>query len=306
MFSTLEVTSAASVTALTTLAQLKADAGYDDSQDTLLTRAIEICSNEIAIYLRDAMDEDEDVTLGRDTLRETFYNFTCGGLSSLQLSRRPVGAITSIAEGSTTTARLVGNSDGAITSGQTTFTSAGGPADEDFTDSYVGKSITVAGAGASGADLETTVSEVTDANTLVLADAAGTTVSGDAVWTVENPAFTYIVRKQSGEVIKRIGSVTTKFFIEPVTVIYTAGWLLPGQTGRNLPYAIETACIQYVRKKVDQLQEGQDFSGPLTATSIDGVGSFTFDGSGSATMRGSGIPYEVRAILDKFKEPVFA
>lgn len=305
MFSTLEVTSAASVTALTTLAQLKADGGYDDSQDTLLTRVIEICSNEIAIYLRDAMDEDENVTLGRDTLRERFYDLPNCGVSSLQLSRRPVGAITSITENNSTITRLVSNTDGAITASDNTFTSAGGPGGNEFTESYVGKTITVSGAGADGADLETTIASFTSATEVELTDAAATTVS-DASWSVENPAFNYIVRKQRGEIIKRVGNATIKFSAEPITVAYTGGWLLPGETGRNLPYAIETACIQYARKKVDQLQEGQDFSGPLTGAAIDGVGNFQFDGMSGQSARGSGIPYEVRAILNKFKEPVFA
>lgn len=64
--------------------------------------------------------------------------------------------------------------DVAITSGSTTLTSATGA----FTSSDTGKVITVAGAGASGAGLITTISSVTNSTTIVLAAAAGTTVSG--------------------------------------------------------------------------------------------------------------------------------
>lgn len=305
MHSTLEVTTAASVTALTTLAQLKADGGYDDSQDTLLTRVIEICSNEIAHYLRNGVDEDEDITLGRETIRERFYDLPRGGLAALHLSRWPVGSITSVTENGATITRVESNTDGAITSGDNTFTSAGGPAGNGFTEAYVGQSITIVGAGAAAADLTTTIASYTSATEVELTDAAATTVSGDAAWSVDNPYFTYIVRKQRGEIIKRTGNVSVPFYLEPVTVVYTAGWLLPAEAGRTLPYALEDACILYARKKVDQLQEGQDFSGPLTQASVDGVGSFQF-GTGASMSRGSGLPYEVRAIVDKFREPVFA
>ena len=303
MYSTLKVTSAASKTKLVTLAQLKIDLGLNDTQDDFFNRVIDLCSNEIAFYLARGRDESDDVTIGRETLSEVLYD-VCGE-RELRLSRRPVGAVTSVKEGSAAAInRLIGNSDGAITATQTTFTSAGGPASGDFTSLHVGKAFTVAGAGASGGTLETTVASVTDANTVELADAAATTVSA-ATWTVENPAYNYVVRKQAGRLWKRVGLATTRFYSEPITVVYTAGWLLPGETGRNLPRAIEDACVLYCRRKIDQLQEGQDFSGALQAASIEGVGSFTFEGSGDLA-RGFGIPMEVRALLDRFRDPIFA
>ena len=263
MYSTLAVTSAASETKLVTLAQLKTDLGLDDTKDAFFTRVIEICSDEIALYMGRGRDETDNVTLGRDTLSEVFYDI-CGE-RELRLSRRPVGDITSIREGAgATVSRLIGNTDGAITATQTTFTSAGGPASGDFTDAHVGKIFTVAGAGTDGATLTTTIESVTDANTVELTDAAVTTVSG-ATWTVENPGFNYVVRKQAGRLWKRVGVATTRFYAEPITVAYTAGWLLPGETGRNLPKTIEDACVLYCRRKIDQLQEGEDFSGALTA-----------------------------------------
>lgn len=65
--------------------------------------------------------------------------------------------------------------DAAITSGSATLTSATAA----FTSADVGKSVRVAGAGAAGAALSTTIASVTNATTVVLTGApAGTTVSG--------------------------------------------------------------------------------------------------------------------------------
>ncbi len=64
--------------------------------------------------------------------------------------------------------------DGTITSGQATFSSASGA----FTSADVGQPITVKGAGASGADLNTTISAYTSATAVTLTANAGTTVSG--------------------------------------------------------------------------------------------------------------------------------
>lgn len=67
--------------------------------------------------------------------------------------------------------------DGAISASSTTLTSATAA----FVAGDVGVAIRVAGAGASGAVLDTTISSVTNATTAVLAAAASTTVSGATV-----------------------------------------------------------------------------------------------------------------------------
>jgi hypothetical protein len=75
--------------------------------------------------------------------------------------------------------------DGAITSGQTAFTANG------FTAADVGKQISIAGAGAAGAALNTTIAAFVSATAVTLTDAAGTTVS-NAVFnygTNDQPAF---------------------------------------------------------------------------------------------------------------------
>lgn len=65
-------------------------------------------------------------------------------------------------------------SDGAITTGTATFTSATGT----FVAGDIGRQIIVQGAGAAGADLFTTISAVGSTTSITLANNAGTTVSG--------------------------------------------------------------------------------------------------------------------------------
>jgi len=65
--------------------------------------------------------------------------------------------------------------DGAMTSSSTTLTAS---TSHPFTAQDVGKTITVLGAGVSGAALTTTIATFTDASHVVLSTAAGTTVSG--------------------------------------------------------------------------------------------------------------------------------
>jgi hypothetical protein len=73
--------------------------------------------------------------------------------------------------------------DAAMTVGSRTLTSASAS----FTSGDVGKSIGVAGAGASGANLTTTISGFTNSTTITLTASAGTTVSGaTAVYGTDN------------------------------------------------------------------------------------------------------------------------
>lgn len=213
---------------LTTLAQLKSELGVTvDTNDTLYGNIIDYCSNEISVYLNGDADEVGDVTIGRESLSETFY----GGTTSFDISlgRYPVGDVESITENGTTIARLVDDE--------------------------------------------------------------------------ANPAFTYIVKKQSGTIWKLSGD-TPSMFSGTVTVAYTAGWILPGEDGRTLPAAIEDACLRFCRVKLDQVQEGEDLAGPLTEASVVGVGDFKFGGSSGS--KGYGLPYDVRNLIERYKTPVFA
>jgi hypothetical protein len=226
MLSTLTVTTPATSSQLTTLATLKTQLALDDSQDAFLTSVIDVCSDQIALYLGRDPDENDFVSLGRETITETFYN--ASGVSELHLGRRPVSVVTSIDESGVT---------------------------------------------------------------------INSVVEGSA-----NPAWPYVVRKQGGRIWKITGGSPSVFNGNPITVIYSAGWVLPDDAdNRTLPRVIENACVLFCRRKIDQIQTGQDFSGPLTGATVDGVGSFQFNGE-SALAKGYGIPMEIRAMIDRYKD----
>ncbi len=137
MFSEMEVTTPAAELKLMSLDQLKLDLGVTGTEDDVkLTRVLEIVSEEIAIYLRRGVDESENITLGRETIQETFYDVR--GASSLLLKRWPVGDLTSISENGVLTSRLLTGADAAINDTETTLTLTAGI----FTAAFVGKSIT--------------------------------------------------------------------------------------------------------------------------------------------------------------------
>lgn len=95
-------------------------------------------------------------------------------------------------------AAKVSNGNGAISMSDATLTvdmtsASGDPHFPGFTSLDVGRSITVAGAGASGATLSTTIASVTDVDEVELAATASTTVT-DAIVTVAATNVIYVVR----------------------------------------------------------------------------------------------------------------
>lgn len=299
MRSVLNVTTAASTTNLTTLAQLKTDLGLGDSLDTFYQRVIDLASDEICVYLGRDWSDSGGISFGRETVQETFYDVSMP--LELKLGRFPIASITSVVENSRTTARLVTGSDGAITATETTFASAGAS----FTDSYVGKAITVTGAGASGADLTTTIASVTDDTTIELTDAASTTVAS-ANYEIDNPAFNYVIKKANGLLYKVVGSALSQFSGNIITVNYISGWLLPGETGRNLPYGIEDACILLCQYKISQLQSSASFGSGLKSVDIDDFGKVEFADSSSSSGGQNSMPFDVRSMLARYLQPTFA
>lgn len=298
-FKNLTVTTAATTSALTTLSQLKADLGLGDDSDTFYQRVIDIASDEISVYLGREADDAGGVSLGRETMQETFY-----GLRSpyrLTLSRFPLSQVVSIVENSATVTRQVTGSDGVISSGDNTLTSASAA----FDDTLVGQPITITGAGASAADLTTTVASVTSATSLETTAAAGTSIASAGAYAIDNPAFLYIVKKSNGSISKILGGALTPFMGDTVTVNYVSGWLLPGQTGRNLPNGIEDACILLCQHKITQLRSSASFADELKSVDIEGLGKVEF-GNDTAADRANALPFDVRSILGRYLQPTFA
>jgi hypothetical protein len=83
--------------------------------------------------------------------------------------------------------------DGAISSGSTTLTSATAV----FTVDDVNSPIVVIGAGAGGGDLHTWIASRTNATTVVLADAAGTTVASGGTVRIYTPTETILYAKMT-------------------------------------------------------------------------------------------------------------
>lgn len=302
-FRNLTVTTSATTSRLTTLAQLKASLGLGDDLDSFYESVIDFASDEIAVYLGRMPDDQGLVSLGRETVTETFYGLCLP--YTLPLGRFPIGNAVSVVENGVTIPRLILGTDAAMTSGDATLTSVLGPTGAAFVDAYVGAPITVTGAGTAGADLTTTIASITDANTIELAATAGTTVAA-AAFTINysNPAFIYVVNKGVGTVSKVLSNCVTPFTGEVVSINYTSGWLLPEDTGRNLPKGIEDACILLCQYKIQEFKSGADFSDTLRSVKIDGLGDVQF--GDTAAERSNAMPFDVRSLLSRYMQPSFA
>lgn len=288
----LRVTTAATATALTTLTQLKAALELGDDEDDFYTFCINTASDEIASYLGRSPDQDGCTHLGRETISETL-TFPS---SQIVLGRWPVAEVVSVTENGTTLTRLLSISDAAMTSASTTLTSAS----SSFTSAYVGKAVTVSGAGASGATLTATIASVTSATAVVLSAAAGTTVSAASA-TIEDPAWPYYYSSGSGVLWRMSGAALVKM-VAPTTIVYKSGWLLPGETGRTLPRALEDACILLCQAKINKLQAGANaVIESLNSVDIDGVGNVQFGKTSAAGV--DVMPYSVRSLLEPYAQP---
>lgn len=304
MHSILTVTEATESKRLVSLDQVKSDLGLGDDNDGYYERLIDIASDEISVYIGRRADEEGNVTIGLESLTETFYQIGC--VKELLLGRFPIAEIISVTENGATTPRQLSGSDGEITATDATFSSAIGHTGGAFTSDHVGKSITIKGAGADGAELVTTIASVTNEATVELSVAASTTVSS-ANYTlgVDNPSFSYVAKKATGTLLKLCGSTVTSFTGQTVSVDYRGGWVLPdAEEGRNLPPAIEEACILLVQYKLGQFEENADVMEMLKSVQIEGVGNFQF--ADSSYIKSGSLPYNVRSILDKYVLPTIA
>lgn len=202
---TLVVDTAALSTSLTTLQAVKDELQITDtSEDDYLTRQIALASAAVCSYLGIVMADDGTVTLGRETLIQTFTPPTSGPV--LSMLRRPIVSVTSLSED-------------------------------------------------------------------------GSTIEA------EKYSFDY------GN-IKRIGASWSR--VEYV-VEYVAGWLLPEDSGRNLPVEIEDAAISLI--KASRFSRSRD---PLLRSEniLTGLYSYTlFD----PREGNSPLPPEVAAKIDRFR-----
>ncbi len=113
------------------------------------------------------------VPVTNSTVAITPASYNCGSSGGAALS--PPGPVATCILG----AAPITNSSGTVTSGSTTLSDPAGA----FTSKIVGDAIVVQGAGAGGSTLITTITGVTSASQLTLGTAAGTSISGSAVYT---------------------------------------------------------------------------------------------------------------------------
>lgn len=299
----LEISTAAVTKRLTTVERVRDDLNLPATAtepDEFIEGLIDTASDLISGYINYDADETDQITIGRETVAETFYDAL--GKRELLLGRAPVGDITSVTETSSATARILNYTDGAIDIGvsDTTLTSASAP----FLAAHVGDSITITGAGDAGVDLTTTIASFTDNSTVEIATPATTTVAA-ASFSLENQAFVagFDVKKSGGILWKLSGGIPTPFAVNKVVVIYSCGWILPGQTGRTLPQDIEDAAVMLVRRKFEQLREGDVTpTGRLVKSeSLVGIGSWTYE-VGDRSMQ-DGLPSDVRNMISRYVRP---
>jgi hypothetical protein len=222
----LTVLTPAQATDLTTLAAVKSALGIEDSKDNAwLSLQISVASQMIADYLNTVEADDGTVTLGQETLAETYRvrhsRYLSRRLDSertqyLVLSRRPVASITGIVQ--------------------------------------------------DGATLDQDEYEV---------DGAG--------------------------VLKHLASDRpTDWNGNKVVVTYVAGWLLPGQEGRNLPPDIESACVDLV--KMNWFARLRDPNIKSERDSIPGVRDHQVDYFFRNPEPGSPLPDEIAQKLNRHRQ----
>jgi len=84
-------------------------------------------------------------------------------------------------------------------------------------------------------------------------------------------------------------------YYNALSVGYSGGWVMPGETGRTLPPAIESACVAYVRSI--WFSRRRD---PLVK-SIEVPGVISYDYWVGGTTDVGAMPPEVSAMLAPFK-----
>jgi len=297
-FQSLEVLTAPVETKLIELQRLKDDLGLTQETDAFLNTVIDVASAEVSAYLNQGSDETMVTSIARQTVRETFFDVT--GKYKLYLNRFPIGDITSVKENATLNERQITGTDGAVDIGvdATVFTSAAGPRTGGFISADAGQAIVIAGAGASGASHTTTIATVDSTTQVTLTDAALTTVTG-ASYTLDNANFLYKVNKGAGYLSKYLSYCVTPFLAGNVIVEYTCGWILPGQTGANLPEDIQGAVVLHCAYKLEQYRNGDSDMARIRSEEIEDVGRVEY--AVTARDYAMGMSGEVRSVLDRYK-----
>jgi hypothetical protein len=79
-------------------------------------------------------------------------------------------------------------------------------------------------------------------------------------------------------------------------VTYTAGWILPGNAGRNLPYDIENAGLEYIK-----LLANSPSNPNIKSESLDGVYDVTYQDQANGDNIGTSLPKSIADMLNPYK-----
>lgn len=291
------VTTASSNRMLATPESVKAALFVTDSSlDDAINRQLLAASDHIARQLGVTPDQKGRVTLARETCNET-WRLGAGARRSITLGRTPVQNVISVNENGVVCFRLSSGDDAAIAALETTLASAAGPDGAGFSSSHVGMEINIAGAGADGAALTTTVASVISPTEIELASPASNTVAG-AAFTIENPAFSYEVNARSGLLFRLAGGVRTAFTANTTIVIdYDAGWTPPPAADRDLPSDLEEAAIMIASRAVSEETGDSD---NIRSESFPGIGSWTYETS-SREMSNQNIARDIEAKIAPYR-----
>lgn len=220
---------------LTTVARMKQDLTLLGTEtDAFLTGIAEAASAAIARYFNDRDDGENPLTLGRETIEETFRALTPQAVG-VSLGRRPVAEIESVTEDGIALDYRIDDGEGG---------------------------------------------------------------------TIVNPDWPFFVWKSSGR-LERLDSAgaPTPFTAKVVTVVYKAGWLLPGADGANLPEDIQSACLRLCSRLLDQTVGGEG-GGAIKSESFPGIAAFTYETA--RTEWSGGLPADIAAGLAHYKRKVIA
>jgi hypothetical protein len=211
-----------------------------------------------------------------------------------------------------------GMPDGAITSGQATFTTTGGL----LTAAMVGKTAVISGAGASGGNLVTTVQSYTNANSVTLAASASTTVTA-AMWIIGTDdtaawqlAINAAVAKNGGQLVgipPTAGAYGTSLINGSVTVPWGTFWKLyaPGLTlvqaaDRTAHFIVTNspqAGVTFERQSVGWQIEGPTWFTWVNkqATTVTTLGCLSGTGTGTFVVASSAAfpPGSTTLLIDK-------
>ncbi len=221
------------------------------------------CASQISMDT--SSDPADPANSGTIPVAPVAYNTTTGAVT-VSSNTFAVGAMTPVGAVTRTT--------GATTAASTTFTDSSGP----FVAGDVGRAVTIPGAGAGGATLVTTIKTFTNATTVVLTAAAGTTVN-PATWTLANSsqalcdtvAGSFGVPATSGLNAIQL-SVNSSTVFTPGAAVAVAD---AGSTGFNTPLVVAAPGVLANDKGT-----GLAVTGNTTAThgtvSIAGDGSYTY------------------------------